>query len=198
MVSNRASPLHAQALAALRAARGQNPAATLGRHAGTETVGLRPLASIRLIGALHVLFPSVVQSNFESISHVPSESRKIPKNAKNLGIRGREEGCKLRGSGGTGRGWHGTGAHDGPKGIGGGGGEQARRGGGRREGAQRGAVDSHGDQSRFAGASRQRRDAEGGAKKGGQRGSWSGRWVGSQEDWIGPRETGVPFRLGRH
>ncbi len=119
MVSNRASPLHAQALAALRAARGQNPAATLGRHAGTETVGLRPLASIRLIGALHVLFPSVVQSNFESISHVPSESRKIPKNAKNLGIRGREEGCKLRGSGGTGRGWHGTGAHDGPKGIGG-------------------------------------------------------------------------------
>lgn len=159
MVSNRASPLHAQALAALRAARGQNPAATLGRHAGTETVGLRPLASIRLIGALHVLFPSVVQSNFESISHVPSESRKIPKNAKNPGMEAGGEPQESRKP------------HSGPQGSGAqavgsaGDTQQARKGTKGRSkrakkagagGGQRDTVDSQGELSGFARASRQR------------------------------------------
>lgn len=179
MVSNRASPLHAQALAALRAARGQNPAATLGRHAGAETVGLRPLASIRLIGALHVLFPSVVQSNFESISHVPSESRKIPKNAKNLGMEAGGEPQESRKP------------HSGPQGSGAqavgsaGDTQQARKGTKGRSkrakkagagGGQRDTVDSQGELSGFARASRQR--AERGAREAG--GGKGGRGSGAR------------------
>lgn len=59
MVSNVRSDLHAQALASLSAARGQNGTATLGRHASTEAVALGPLAGVRLIGAFHVSIPFV-------------------------------------------------------------------------------------------------------------------------------------------
>lgn len=46
--------LHAKALAALCATRGQHLAATLGRHTSAETVALSPLSSVRLVRALHV------------------------------------------------------------------------------------------------------------------------------------------------
>ena len=66
MVSNVRSDLHAQALASLSAARSQNGAATLGRHASTEAVALGPLAGVRLIGALHY-FSFQIYSNLEII-----------------------------------------------------------------------------------------------------------------------------------
>lgn len=47
--------LHAEALAALGAAAGQNAAAALRGHASTETVALGTLTLVRLIGALHNL-----------------------------------------------------------------------------------------------------------------------------------------------
>lgn len=46
--------LHGQALAALRATTGQDGAAALGGHAGTEAVGGGALALVGLIGTLHV------------------------------------------------------------------------------------------------------------------------------------------------
>ncbi len=80
--------------------------------------------------------------------------------AAGVGARGR--GARLARDGG-----HMTARRGSGGGGAGGGGEQARRGGGRRGGAQRGTVDSHGDRSRFAGASRQRRytQREGGCEE---------------------------------
>ena len=46
--------LHGQALAALRTTTGQDGAAALGGHAGTEAVGGGALALVGLIGTLHV------------------------------------------------------------------------------------------------------------------------------------------------
>ena len=47
--------LHAETLATLSAAAGQNATAALRRHTGTEAVALCTLTLVRLIGALHDL-----------------------------------------------------------------------------------------------------------------------------------------------
>lgn len=44
---------HRETLAALGAATGENGTAALGRHTGTEAVGLGALALVRLVGTLH-------------------------------------------------------------------------------------------------------------------------------------------------
>lgn len=72
--------LHADALATLRTAGGQNLTATLRGHASTETVDLGPLTSVRLIGALHMIsFRSQKNNSLIIYRPKPSSRRKKEK-----------------------------------------------------------------------------------------------------------------------